>query len=501
MVQIIEGNHLIITLNWNRIFLALLGTLVLFSTVFEIYNRFLFCKQLTLDSADSDSDTSQTVAYLVTIFSAYFNTHRLLNPSQPRFAVIDTLRLVLIIMIGLCNAFYNPPLTYALRKMSQSVPYELLSNSRYFFIRAPTLLNDSLLVICGALFLRSVFRQLDTLNDVFSYALFLLRRWIRLTGPLFGSILFLYLLPMSGSGPLWDRLSNILMPACTSTSSLTSSLLYYSNFNFVKSNHTNDNATVVVSRPRNFKVQNGNFCFLFQCNPDTWFLSIILQLNAAFFMLIVLTYQSPRNGIRLLSFFIAISIVLNISPKIFHSDTRTYYELTKQPSLWHLRRNYYLYHQNIIQYVGAFCVGLVLGYMIVSHENNKAYNGKNKKNIIYNCMAFVAIIATFIWINQFFVQNRSPNESSVLLFFSFGRLIFSIAFAWIIYACTTNKSRKYNFRIENPLICWSCSDAQFVPVVSVDSTNCSFVIFNFSRSKSDPISPDVFGEGYLCDDF
>lgn len=206
----------------------------------------MFCKQLTLERNSSGSATSQTVACLVTIFSAHLNTHRLINPSQPRIKVMDTLRLFVIILIGLSNAFYNPPMTSALRKISQSVPYELLSDPKYFFIRAPNLLNDILVIISGALFLKSLFQYLDAPHDVFSYLLYLIRRWLRLSAPLFGSILFLYLLPMTGFGPLWDQLSDILMPPCTSTSTLTSSLMYYSNWNFIKFNHTDIQSNVVV---------------------------------------------------------------------------------------------------------------------------------------------------------------------------------------------------------------------------------------------------------------
>src|SRR5699024_11172457 len=179
-----------------------------------------------------------------------------------------------------------------------------------------------------------------------------------------------------------------------------------------------------------------------QCNPDTWFLSIIFQLNIAFFMIVVLVYQSPRNGLRLLVLFIVASVALNVSPRIFHSNTRTYYELTKQPSLWHLRRNFYLYHQNIIQYVGSFSVGLILGYAMVVHDSKKRQPEPDRKTDIYNWIAVATIVAIFAWVNQFFVQNTSPAEVSVLFFFAFGRLAFSLAFAWIIYSSVFDKFGK-----------------------------------------------------------
>ena len=219
--------------------------IVSLATVYELYSHRLL-KQAILAEACAKPSTSKAANTLVYIFSAVSNTRQLFSPSTSRIAILDTLRLGIIVLIGLTNAFYQTPLSSGLRKMSTSVPYELLSESKYFFIRAPSLLNDGILVIAGALFVQSVFRHLNSPHDNFSYMLYFLRRWFRLTAPLFGSILFLLVLPLTGFGPLWGRLIDILLPACHSPSSLASSLFYYSNWNFLKSNHTNDDAHVVV---------------------------------------------------------------------------------------------------------------------------------------------------------------------------------------------------------------------------------------------------------------
>lgn len=161
-------------------------------------------------------------------------------------------------------------------------------------------------------------------------------------------------------------------------------------------------------------------------------------------MIVIFVRQSPRNGLRLLVFFTFASLLLNVSPRMFHSTTHTFYELTRQPSLWHLRRNYFLYHQNILQYIGSFSVGTLLGYAIMVHQSEKHHQAEpSRKTDIYNWTAVGTIVATYVWVNQFFTQNESPSELSALFFFSFGRLAFSLAFAWVIYSCVSNKSRKF----------------------------------------------------------
>lgn len=235
--------------------LSFMAVTVLMSTFYELYSAHCQRKgEAALSVADKNCDgkTKKTTSNskLLLSFSAISNTGRLFYPKSNRFAVVDTLRLGIIVLNGLTSAFFNTPLSSGLRRLAQSAPYELLADPKYFFIRAPTLLNDGLLIIGGSLFAQSIFALLgnaDACPDHFSYILYLLRRWFRLSAPLFGSILFLLLLPMTGYGPLWDRLVDVLLPPCQSTSSLTSSLLYYSNWNFLKSNFSNADAYVVVS--------------------------------------------------------------------------------------------------------------------------------------------------------------------------------------------------------------------------------------------------------------
>ncbi|OTF77848.1 hypothetical protein BLA29_005130 [Euroglyphus maynei] len=143
------------------------------------------------------------------------------------------------------------------------------------------------------------------------------------------------------------------------------------------------------------------------------------------------------------------SILLNISPRLFLANTRTYYEMARQPSLWHARRSFYLYHQNIIQYLGSFSIGLLLGYAIIVRDNigddsdPKSSEKRERKMIVCNVSAMVGLIMPFVWVNQFFVeQGVSHNELSILLFFSIGRLMFGLSFGWIIYASVDEKKSR-----------------------------------------------------------
>lgn len=252
-----------------------MATLVATCTIYELYKIIIASDDDDSDD-EGDDDSKRNHFYsiffnrIAYIFSAVSNTKRLYridgNPHHDgctqsstdsvrtpmsRVAVFDLFRLVLVALIGLTSLFYNTATSGGLMKMSQSAPYEMLYSAKYFFIRIPTFLNDGLLVISSALFLRTIFVHLHRPNgpshDMFSHLVFLIKRWIRLTLPLFGSIMFIYVLPLVGDGPLWTQVGEQLMPPCTNSSSLASTLLYYSNWNMVKSNYSNSANFLVVS--------------------------------------------------------------------------------------------------------------------------------------------------------------------------------------------------------------------------------------------------------------
>lgn len=232
--------------------------IVLIATVYEFYwlsfHGTLILEsradQFVYDISDPNQNRSlsNSIGNFFSIWSAIDNTKRLFTISNPsRLMLFDTFRLIIVLLIGLTNLFYHIPLTEILHNISLSVPYELFTSNKYFFIRVPTFLNDGLLIIGGALLVRSIFKHIVHRNDSTSYLIYFIRRWIRLTFPLFGSIVFFFLLPSTGYGPLWFRLIELLMPSCHSSTILLSSFLHFSNWNFVRTNYSNDEAFVVVN--------------------------------------------------------------------------------------------------------------------------------------------------------------------------------------------------------------------------------------------------------------
>lgn len=232
-----------------RLIIGIILLLVIFATIYEIY-PWLYSIASQEEEKLGQKSNFKFIHSFVDVFSAIGNTGKLISydPNEPEI-LFDTVRLWAVVLIGLFNAFYIRPLSQTLQNISLSVPNELFTSRKYFFLRTPSIYMDNLIIITGALFIRELFRHFihyQSANRSFGFLFYLIKRWFILTVPIIGSILFLYLLPSTGYGPLWYRINEVLMPPCKKTGSIISSLFHFSNWNFILTNYTNDDAYVVV---------------------------------------------------------------------------------------------------------------------------------------------------------------------------------------------------------------------------------------------------------------
>jgi len=83
----------------------------------------------------------------------------------------------------------------------------------------------------GFILANGLLGKLQKTGGKFRFINYLANRWIRFSIPLLGSILFFYLLPLLGSGPIWDYGVNWVIRGCESPLVVLFGFLYISNFN------------------------------------------------------------------------------------------------------------------------------------------------------------------------------------------------------------------------------------------------------------------------------
>jgi hypothetical protein len=77
----------------------------------------------------------------------------------------------------------------------------------------------------------SMLNKLKSSGGKFNYGIYLWKRWLRLSILMSGTFLVIYLMPLTGDGPIWHVGNQMLQPACRDKWSILSSFLYYSNWN------------------------------------------------------------------------------------------------------------------------------------------------------------------------------------------------------------------------------------------------------------------------------
>ena len=130
-----------------------------------------------------------------------------------------------------------------------------------------------------------VLRKLNKTNGVFSYSDFIFQRWIRFTLLLFGSILFYYLFPLTGDGPIWDIGEASITSHCKNPQNLLKMLFLVHNYSTA---YLMVNKRYYQGLPRAYRVQSEvdpqNNCVR---NSQLFFIDFFPILN--YFM-----YTTPR---------------------------------------------------------------------------------------------------------------------------------------------------------------------------------------------------------------
>ena len=115
----------------------------------------------------------------------------------------------------------------------------------------------------GFLLSYGLLRKLVKTKGRFNYFEFIFQRYIRFIVMSFGSVLFLYIYPLTGTGPIWDEGVGKIVDGCKNPSNMLNNLLFINNFNF-HNKENNFNSTQVRKIVNKAKI---TVCSLFSATP------------------------------------------------------------------------------------------------------------------------------------------------------------------------------------------------------------------------------------------
>lgn len=214
--------------------LAILVTFVIFCTVVEWYND-SFDRRTAKDNQKLGSLMFQRdVAYkpnpYIYSFSMVTNTRALLKRGN-HFAALDTIKFVLVVYIHLYN-YYNYLSSVGLvtlKRIFSTYPVTSFRDDRYTWFRL-TLPFDAIFVISGMIIAFSMQRKLSSPTSKFNYASYALKLWLKFAVTYAGSILFIFVLPATATGPIWEYGMHWLN-GCRDWQTVLSGFFFLSNYN------------------------------------------------------------------------------------------------------------------------------------------------------------------------------------------------------------------------------------------------------------------------------
>ena len=215
--------------HYLRAILSTLMVLVAIGTGIHVYiNK-------TADKPDQKANSSLMVS-----FSLLNNLTKLFEKNE-KFAALDTIRFLMIIHVhfGHIYQYATSVGVPAVRKQFSDVFDKVYYDNAMVFARSP-LPVDVLFTLSGFLLSYGLLRRLDRTNGRFNYPIFLFQRWIRFFILAFGSILFIYLLPLTGDGPIWQIAVNKFSNGCRNPINLVNNALFINNFNDEGNNFNGD---------------------------------------------------------------------------------------------------------------------------------------------------------------------------------------------------------------------------------------------------------------------
>ncbi len=176
---------------------------------------------------------------------------------------------------------------------------------------------------------------------------------------------------------------------------------------------------------------------LFQCNPTTWFLSALLQLFLIAPIFIYIYYKKKVLGVYAIMLAIIVSIFASITPNAIFG-IKPYLLIWDHESIKSYSQSKKWFHTTPNIYSTSFFIGIAFGILM----RRKLFLSRMQEFFIW-ILSITLISIVYLWNNSFYRLDKSAPFSSVILWFSIGKLLFSIGFSWILFALCSGRGGEY----------------------------------------------------------
>ncbi|OXU18191.1 hypothetical protein TSAR_005433 [Trichomalopsis sarcophagae] len=388
-----------VTINpYEIIYLSVISVLIAIIIVGTLYD--IFCVK-------SDDMPRDVLPQVLLAFSMPSNLKKLCGPAHEdlKFECISGIKFLTMVFIIAGHTLIFVVSGPVLNQKFWQEAIGKVENS--IFLNNP-LLVDTFLLLSGFLFSRILLQELDKRKSV-NFGLLYIYRYLRLT-PAYMVIVGLYVtwLPRLDSGPLWSRMK-LENERCHA--SWWANLLYVNNY-----------------------VNTDQLC-MFQ----SWYLSVDTQLFVLAPVIVYPLWKWRRVGHYLLGSVTIIATILPFIITLVQNLDPTL--LIYTPEIKDISANEYFKSSYIKTHMraGAYCFGLVYGYVVYRIQNSDTKISKKTVKIGW-ILSGCAMLLSMCSISVFYGPRKNFTTVEAAFYSSLHRALWSAGTGWVLLACITDNS-------------------------------------------------------------
>ncbi|KFM57567.1 Nose resistant to fluoxetine protein 6, partial [Stegodyphus mimosarum] len=396
--------------------LCFFGFLMLVGSLLELYHYY------------AQKKIESTLLQLLACFSLISNFKKLVNTktSAGSMSCLHGLRFLSITWIILGHTYLNVnfQIFRGLRKATII--------QRDFFFQAvvnASVAVDTFFFIGGLLVCYATIKVVKETKKPFNIPLYLMHRLFRLLPVYAMVILFIYLAPILGSGPIWHDSIDMFVDACYKN--------WWTNILFIN-----------------------NFVNSYEmCLPQSWYIACDMQLYIAALIVLLPILRWPRVGLGIAWMGVVASIIGTAVMTYVYEYPPTMLFVHPDPD----QRIAYWANAYFKPYshAGPYCIGLVIGYLLATRSDLKF---SLPVRFLGWCAAIACNMAVLYGVYDWNI-GRDPELVETLFYSGFHRVAWTFGLAWVVVNCATGQGGVVNY-----ILSWKC----WVPLGRL--TYCAYLI-------------------------
>ncbi len=165
-------------------------------------------------------------------------------------------------------------------------------------------------------------------------------------------------------------------------------------------------------------------------------MSTLFQLQIISPLILIPLYYSTKFGIIFTLFSIIASCFVQILPKLFGLPIAPF-EVSDMVSLDQFQKSFFRYNLRPEQSLISFIIGILIGFIIANKEILTKFFNKKLVPIILWIVFPLFCSSAIIWGENFKDLEIAPNKLNLLLWFSFGKILWSLGCGSLILVLYT----------------------------------------------------------------